>query len=184
MKPDFLIDVDEVLGDFVTPALVIVSDVLKRPWGLDDCPDDNWDMFATLSKDEKLDVFSRMNDAGFCVSLKVTPGSQDFIRELQARRNVYAVTAPHHGSLYWVPERYAWLGDHFGIDRKHVIHTDAKYLCKGKEFLDDNPGHVQRWKERHPEGDGMLWSTTHNKRLKGHDELRVHSWEEVLRRAV
>lgn len=181
---DFLIDVDEVLGDFVTPAVVFVVDVLGRPWSLDDAPPDNWDIFSALTKEEKAAVFDRLNDKGFCASLKPTPGSQDFVRELRKRRNVYAVTAPHHSSIYWVPERNQWLGDHFGFDKKHVVHTDSKFLCKGREFLDDNPNHVIRWQERHPEGAGMLWSTKHNHRLKGYDAIRVHSWDEVLQRAV
>lgn len=183
-ESDFLIDVDEVLADFVNAAIPIVSRVLGRAWGLADCPDDNWDMFAVLTDDEKAQVFERLNDRFFCSSLKPTAGSQDFIRELRTKRNVYALTAPHHGSFYWVVERNQWLGDHFGFDKKHVVHTDAKFLCKGSEFLDDNPNHVARWQGRHPEGHGMLWSTAHNKRLQGHDALRVHSWAEVLRRAV
>jgi 5'(3')-deoxyribonucleotidase len=180
MKPDFLIDVDEVLADFVSPAMVLISEVLGRPWGLADAPLDQWDMFAALTQEEKAAVFSRLNDQGFCASLKPTLGSQDFVEELHQHCDVYAVTAPHHGSFYWVPERNEWLGDIFGIDRKHIIHTDAKYMCKGAYFLDDNPQHVLRWKQRHHDGRGMLWSTTHNQRLKGHEDIRVHSWEEVL----
>lgn len=181
MKPDFLIDVDEVLADFVNPALAIVSRVLGRPWGLDEAPDDTWDMFAILDKDQHAKVFGHMNAQGFCASLQPTPGSQDFIRELRKYRNIYAVTAPHHSSFYWVSERNRWLSDFFDIDKKHVVHTDAKQLCAGNDFLDDNPDHVRRWKARHPTGRAMMWSTLHNKRLKGHEDLRVHSWEEVLR---
>jgi len=179
--PDFLIDVDEVLADFVTPALVIVSEVVGRPWGLEDATSDQWDMFAVLSPEEKAAVFLRMNEKGFCAGLQPTPGSQDFVRELRKYRNVYPVTAPHHDSLYWITERNQWLGEHFGIDRKHVIHTNSKHICQGQEFLDDNPDHVRRWQGSHPNGRGMLWSTSHNQRLKGHEDIRVYAWEEVLR---
>lgn len=184
MLLDFLIDVDEVLADFVGASVPIVSLVLGRPWGFDDFPDDNWNMFSALTEDELVAVFDQLNQRWFCSNLKVLPGAQDFVKELRKHRNVYAVTAPNHSSDYWVRERNAWLGDHFGIDRGHIVHTDAKHVCQGAEFLDDNPGHVRRWADRHPNGKGMLWSTAHNHRLKGHDELRVHSWDEVLRRVV
>lgn len=182
MKPDFLIDVDEVLADFVNAAIPVISQVLQRPWSLDEASVDNWDMFAVLTPETKRDVFQILNARGFCSSLQPTPGAQDFIRELRQYRNVYALTSPQH-SPFWVYERNQWLGDHFGFDPKHTINTEAKYMCVGQEFLDDNPVHIERWKARH-KGAGMLWSTVHNRRMKGHDELRVNSWDEVLKRVT
>lgn len=177
---DLLVDVCEVLADFATPALVVVSEVMGRPWGLGDAPKDNWDLFAELDEEQKAKAFAKFSVKGYCLSLEPKDGAKDFIQEARKLANVYAVTSPMHDSPFWVYERTQWLRDHFGFDRKHIVHTDAKYLCHGDAFLDDNPGHVMRWKERHPDGLGMMWSTTHNARLKGYEELRVHSWEEVL----
>ena len=181
MKPDFLIDVDEVLADFVGPAAEIVAEVLGRPWGLHETADDNWDMFAKLTDEQKAQVLVKTNAKGFCAGLKPKDGALDFVRSLRRRCNVYAVTSPQH-SPHWVFERTEWLEDFFEFDRNHVVHTDAKFLCRGDFFLDDNPNHVQRWSERHtPGGYGMLWTTSHNQKLKGHDKLRVYSWDEVLK---
>lgn len=184
---DFLIDVDEVLADFVNPAAEIISKLQGRTWTLDDAPTDNWDMFSNLEPDVLKGVFEAMNGQGFVAKLQPTPGSQDFVRELRKKCNVYALTAPHHTSAWWVLERNIWLGDLFGIDRKHVVHTDAKYLCRGDFFLDDRHDHVTRWIARHPDKSGLWWGTKHNQRLlkSGLElptHLRVSAWDEVLQR--
>lgn len=182
---DFLIDVDEVLADFATPASHILSRLMGRPWSFDDAPLDEWDMFANLEPDIKEGIYAAMDGQGFARSLVPVPGSQDFIRELRKHCNVYALTAPHHTSPWWVLERNLWLAEHFGFDKKHIVHTEAKYLCRGDFFLDDHPGHVNRWSERHP-GMGLWWGTRHNERLlRGPLKLpehRVSTWEEVLQR--
>ncbi len=183
---DFLIDVDECLADFATPASALVSRFLGRPWSFDEAPIDDWDMFGGLEPEIKTAVHAAMDMQGFAGSLKPIPGSQDFVRELRKHCNVYALTAPHHTSAWWVLERNVWLGDLFGIDKRHIVHTDAKYLCRGDYFLDDHPGHVTRWSARHP-GEGFWWATKHNaRRLRGPMQLpmerRVSTWDEVLAR--
>lgn len=177
--PRFLIDCDEVLADFVTPACQVVSEVLGRPWGLDDAPSDDWDMFRDLDRAVMREADAIMNAKGWCAALEVHPGAQDFVKTLQKLCDVYVCTSPMH-SDFWVKERDLWLAEHFGIDRSHIIHTAAKYVCGADFFLDDKPSHVQKWKKEHSEGHGMLWSTAHNKRLEGFEDIRVHSWEEVL----
>ena len=123
-----------------------------------------------------------MGTEGFAASLEPAEGSIDFIRDLRKLANVYVVTSPNH-SRHWVYDRTEWLRDHFGFDPKHVVHTHAKALCVGDFFLDDSPDHVMRWRAKHPGKDGMWWSTLHNRRLViGDPSLRVHSWDEVLKR--
>lgn len=183
---DFLIDVDEVLADFAGPASQILSSLLGRPWTFDDAPLDDWDMFGALDPTTKEGICAAMNAPGFASSLAPVSGAQDFIRELRKHCNVYALTAPHHTSPWWVLERNIWLGDNFGFDKRHIVHTEAKYLCRGDFFLDDHPGHVNRWSVRHP-GEGLWWATKHNARLlRGPLALpldrRVTTWEEVLAR--
>lgn len=88
---------------------------------------------------------------------------------------------PMH-SRHWVFERTEWLKEHFDIDLRHVIHTSSKYLVHGDVFLDDKPDHVEGWRREHPNGLAMLWHTS-NTRTLGMDDLRVKSWDEVVKRS-
>jgi len=179
MRPRFLVDVDEVLADFQTPAF----EAIKRLTGKTYTPGDFlvWDIFSVLSETELGVVFEELERPGFCTSLKPTPGAIDAIRELQGFMEVFAVTSPQH-NRHWVYERTEWLNEHFKIDKRHVVHTAAKHVVRGAAFLDDNPEHVDHWAHEHPDGLAMLWHIQNTRNL-GQGLLRVHSWAEVIDRA-
>jgi len=48
--------------------------------------------------------------------------------------------------------------------------------------LDDNPENVIAWKKTHPQGEAMLWTTDHNRRITLGSEFRVFGWDEVIDR--
>lgn len=178
------LDVDEVLADFVSPAVALISAVLGRPWILDEeASRTQWDIFAEMDPEVRAAVFAEIGRPGFANNLQPIPGSQDFVRELRKHREVLIVTAPFP-SPSWEADRNAWLGDHFGIPESAIRHARKKDEFAADEYLDDHPIHVIDWRAAHPKGHGMLWSTAHNKRLSGYDHLRVHSWDEVLRHVI
>ena len=172
-----LIDVDEVLADFQTPVLKVMSqlfgsDVRKEHFK-------TWDIFENLTKEQVQSVFSHINVTGFCSALEPTPGSQDAIEKLKGLGDVYIVTSPVLSSPTWVHERSEWLWRYFSIPSKHVIHTSAKYLVRGNALLDDRPDHIRNWKTENPEGLGMMWHIPNTAELP-HDDIRVKSWQEVI----
>lgn len=172
---EILVDVDEVLGDFQTPALDIMEEVTGRRYQLEDFKE--WDMFATLSKEELKLVLDRIKLPGYALNLQPTPGSQEFIQELSKLGKVYIVTTPFN-SPTWVGERTEWLWKHFGIPSKRVVHTGAKYLVRGRALLDDKPEHIDNWSARHPGELALLW---HNPTTRHLDHPhRVHTWADVL----
>jgi len=184
IRPVFLIDVDQVLADFVPPAIEAMSQVLGRPWSLDEAPPDEWDMFTVLSEKEQEAVDAIIDAPGWCSALKPIEGSREAVEELRRHSDVYVVTAHRRKAREWVYERERWLVEHFGFDRGHIVHTGAKYLISGGYFLDDHPGKVVDWTVCNPRGVGMVWSTEHNRRLKGFDAYRVYSWQEVINKVV
>jgi 5'(3')-deoxyribonucleotidase len=177
----FLLDVDEVLANFVESAIKIVSEVLGRPWSLAEAPPGQWDMFAGLSQSDYEAVYTSMNEKGYCSALQPLPGSQDAVHRLQELCDVFAVTTPHH-SRNWTFERTNWLYHKYNIPFDRIIYTEAKYVCLGDFLLDDSSPQVLRWKEHHPEGEAMLWTTENNSRVQGLEALRVGSWDEVIQR--
>lgn len=175
MQEPVLVDVDEVLGDFQTPALDIIAEVTGRRYQLEDFT--TWDIFEVLTKEEADTVFACLKQQGFASRMVPTPGSQDFIRELSKMAKVYIVTSPFP-SLTWVGERTQWVRDHFGIPSKQVVHTAAKYLVRGRALLDDKPEHTESWLKANPGELAMLWHI-HNTRNIAHPN-RVKTWDEVL----
>lgn len=173
-----LVDVDEVLADFQTPVLKLMTRILGRQIRADDF--EVWDCFSLLSEKERKRVFSKIEKPGWCASLAVKPGVGEALGELRELVDVYAVTSPFH-SPTWVHERNAWLVDNLGFTRAQIVHTSAKYLCEGDAFLDDNPDHTKHWREEHPGGLCMLWHIPNTRKL-GFDDIRVRSWDEVLAR--
>jgi 5'(3')-deoxyribonucleotidase len=171
-----LIDVDEVLLDFQTPAFAI----LEKHCGRKLTPYDYevWDMFSLFSEKEKATVFAEIEKPGFCRGLKPTPGACQFMEEARDLVDVFAVTSHFH-SPTWVHERDASLKEFFAFKKQEIVHTSAKFLIQGDFFLDDNPGHVSAWMEENPTGVAMLWHIP-NTRTLGMDDIRMKSWDQVI----
>jgi 5'(3')-deoxyribonucleotidase len=174
----FLFDADEVLFDFQSACF----DILRKFNGRVLTADDYlvWDFFVELTTEEKAHVRAEVSKPGFCRNLKPLGWAQDAVTTIRELVDVYAVTSPWD-SPTWVYERNEALKEHFGIDKKHIVQTSAKYLVRGDFFLDDNPDHVTHWASEHPHGVAMLWHIPNTRKL-GHEEFRVRSWAEVLDR--
>ncbi len=178
----FLIDVDDVLTDFVGRMSPIVSGILDREWSYDELSKDEWDLFTILSKVQRDALFAIMERPGFCATFNPAPGAQAAVRTLREMGcEMFAVTAPNY-SPFWVSERTHWLEQFFQIPADHVVHTHAKYLVSGDFFLDDRPSHVREWEKHNPQGVPMLWTTPHNQRAEGFDDVRVFCWDHVWAR--
>ncbi len=178
VRKRLLCDVDEVLADFQTPMCEARFDLYGRRAHPEDC--EGWDCFSIMTDYERRGVFATICRPGWCAGLQPKPGAQDAIQELRGICDVYAVTSHFAGAPTWVHERDAWLRDHFGFERRHIIHTSAKFMVKGDALLDDNPNHVRQWLAEHP-GLGMLWHIPNTRKL-GYDDIRVRSWAEVIER--
>jgi 5'(3')-deoxyribonucleotidase len=176
MKPRFLVDCDEVLADFQTPAFEVIRNLIGRSYKPEDFQ--VWDIFNGLSDGELIAVGDAIERPGFCTSLQPTPGAIEAIREIREFAEVYVVTSPQH-NRHWVYERTEWLMKHFKFKKTHIIHTAAKYMVRGHAFLDDKPEHVDHWAHENPEGLAMLWHIPNTRNL-GQGLLRVKTWPEVI----
>lgn len=180
MKPRFLLDVDQVLTPFVDRLLPIIQGVLGRPWHWSELPNTEWNMFSVLTPWQLKAVEAIMAQPGFCSTFQADPNAWHAVCELHKLCEVFAVTAPAKGA-HWIPERTLWLQDKFTIPSDRIIYTEAKSVISGDFFLDDHPHNVTAWAQEHPNGVPMLWTTDHNRRLRGPaDEYRVEGWANVL----
>lgn len=174
-----LIDVDEVLADFQTPAF----ELLEKHCGRKLAPEDYevWDMFSLFTPEEKKVVFAEIEKPGFCESLKPKHGAAIAVDKLRDMVDVVAVTSHFRTSPTWVFERDKWLAQYFAFKGAEIIHTSAKACVVGEYFLDDNPTHVGLWQNEHPAGIAMLWHIPNTRKL-GMDDIRMKSWDDVIAR--
>src|SRR5271154_958216 len=175
MRKRFLVDADEVLADFKTPLFQIASDLFGLTLRAEDC--DVWDLFTLFTEEQRVEVCKVIDQPGWCSSMEPKPGAQAAITRIRDFMDVYCVTS-HWPSPTWVHERDNWLIKLFGFSRKQIVHTSAKFLCKGDAFLDDHPDHVTSWLKEHPEGSGMLWHIPNTSKYPNVGHLRVHTWDE------
>ncbi len=81
-------------------------------------------------------------------------------------------------------EREQWLEANFGFHHKQIVHTSAKYLCKGDVLIDDKPDNLILWAAEHPDGLALLWNQSYNNKETAAGLTRVHGWPEVLGRIL
>jgi 5'(3')-deoxyribonucleotidase len=172
-----LVDTDEVLADFGTPALRLMSHILDREVTRDSFT--KWDLFEDLSKEEVDRLFSHFNCAGFCSDLEILEGAKEGVAELQKLGDVYVVTSPIYSSPTWTHERNAWLYKHFGIPSKKVVHTSAKYMIRGDVLLDDRPDNLHVWMAENPRGLPLLWHIPNTSSISTQG-VRVRTWDQVV----
>lgn len=178
-RPRFLLDCDQVLGDFVTPTLSFINERLGTEYTINDIHDYN--VFASLHAIHLEDAFDDMLDAGgWCKSIPVLPDAKEAVERLKTIGDVYVVTAPHHSKL-WVSERFAWLHEHFNLSRSNVAPVKSKFIVDGDMLLDDHDHHLVHWHNERPDKLALLWNYPWNVQFDMSGIDRVFNWEDVFR---
>lgn len=184
-KPIVLLDVDGVLGDFLTPAYAIA----KEHFGIDKVAEDQdvWDMaeFLGLSKEQEKEFFEHIKKPGFHDVIKPYAESIEGVRALHAIANVHILTSPMFGKT-WCSERWDWLYQHYGIKSANVTHSHQKQYVFGHALIDDKPMTIEKWVARHRRdyGVGILWHQRYNAVASIRDISGVvvaKSWDDVLK---
>lgn len=190
----FLVDVDGVLGDFTTAFLKHANAIAGTHYQHDDVTE--WDLCALPKlREVESDIWGTVGRPGFARTLQPYPGAVDAVRELQKLGEVFVVTSPlwvhegeagrddQHGRTFCY-DRVKWLGEHFGIDAKHVIFGYHKHLVEGSALIDDRVENVERWLEAHGgkrDTAAILWAQLYNEHGKQHPRmLRTNDWEDAL----
>jgi 5'(3')-deoxyribonucleotidase len=175
-----LLDCDEVICDYCTPALAFV---LER-FGVhtDTAQLETWDIFQSLSLEQRSTFEEEFYCEGRCAAMIPYPGAVEAVQELRRHAEVVVVTRPPRHTRHWVHERTLWLIEQFGFDHETIVHTWAKHLVVGDMLIDDNPENVIKWQAYHPRGAGLLWATPNTDRIAACDGFRVRTWDEVIAR--
>lgn len=145
MNKPILVDCDGVITNMSRSVLALAH---ERSIALDKTEDDitNWEYTISLEwREANVAITDAIRDREFAYRMHPYPGAFLALRKLEARfgkENVLICTSPWNAE--WASQRYSWLQDFAGVDRKRVIMCSAKQWISG--FLIDD--HVDNFKGR------------------------------------
>jgi len=146
----------------------------NRHFGEQITPDDlegKW-LWDVASTDRHSVIESQMRSEDFFAVLEVMPEAQRVMRRLQMNFEVYIATAAMEVPTSF-EQKFHWLERHFPfIPPSHIVYCGDKGILRADYLIDDNPHQLRRF-----HGEGILFSSPHNLRVKGFK--RVKDWLEV-----
>lgn len=114
-----------------------------------------------------------LQEKGFFAGLPVIPGSQEGIRELMERYDVFIVTAAMEFRASF-EDKFDWLQEHFPfIHWKNIVFCGDKSIIEADYMIDDHAFNLERFRGR-----GLLFTASHN--IEETRFTRVNNWEEVM----
>ena len=122
--------------------------------------------------ERRLELRAFLDAEDFFEDLAVMPGSQDVLKDLSARFEIFiatqAMTVPNS-----LGPKYRWLQRHFPfIPPTHYVFCGNKSILRADYLIDDLPRNLERF-----EGQGILYSAPHNLSVSGF--VRVGNWQQV-----
>jgi 5'(3')-deoxyribonucleotidase len=138
IKPTVLLDVDGVLADFAGALLDWAGPQYTRDHLSE------WDLTKALGLADRQSEFDAVaGEPGFCESLPLLDGAQDFVEDLRLVADIVVVTSPYSAAKLWTYDRLIWLERHFKITKHDVIFAKRKHLVRGDVMIDDGPHNVE-----------------------------------------
>lgn len=181
-RPVILFDADGFLLDFITPALSVANEIIRKqsyyhdtrgdyveiktkkpfvPYTINDLP--SWDIFDTIGKEHERACYLEYEKPGWCASIEPYPEAVEGMHEAKKMADVVVVTSPLH-SPTWCHERVQALNKYFDIPRWDIIFAARKTLVMGRMLVDDRPSHAEAWALEHgAHGLGVVWDQPYNR---------------------
>ena len=173
----YVFDVDGVVADFVSSALVHINDLIGTSYRPDDVT--MWAMESMLPDHMRQQFFDKLSTPGFCRNLGQFHDAVAVIRELQDTGHEVVFATSPWSSDTWINERTAWLHERFGPVDVHHLHD--KTSVSGDVFVDDKPSHIVAWAAANPQGWAYLMNRPYNQEpLVAQNSSRIYRLEELL----
>lgn len=162
------IDMDEVIADVMPKFLQLY----EQQFGQRLQREDYWGKKIYQIPGAEY-IRDTLYEKGFFAGLPVMPGSQEGIRELMERYEVFIVTAAMEFRNSF-EDKYDWMREHFPfVHWKNIVFCGDKRIVQADYMIDDHPSNLEQF-----QGEALLYTSTHNiheKRFR-----RVNNWEEVM----
>jgi 5'(3')-deoxyribonucleotidase len=129
-------------------------------------------LWEIVAADRHEIIDAHMCSEDFFEAMSVIPESQRVMRRLQMNYEVFIATAAMEIPTSF-QQKFRWLAKHFPfIPASHIVYCGDKSILRADYLIDDNPRQLRRFS-----GEGILYSSPHNARVKGYK--RVKDWLEV-----
>ena len=164
------IDMDEVMADTMTRYL----DLYNADFNMDLTPSyfHGRRIFDVIPEEHREKAFIYFEQESFFASIEVMPGSQEVIRALQERYDVFVSTAAMDVPCSF-SAKYHWLQKHFPfIPTSNIVFCGDKSIVAADYLIDDDPRHFVHFR-----GEGILFTAGHNVHETRY--RRVNSWTEA-----
>jgi 5'(3')-deoxyribonucleotidase len=166
------IDMDEVIADTLGELLVRYNRQFDAALTKDDLAGRRF--YQMIPESHRPAIHEMFRDGEIFAELPVIEGSQEVIRRLQERYEVFITTAAMD-----VPSSFAakfrWLAEHFpNIPPSHIVFCGDKSVLGVDYLIDDNSRHFERLT-----GEGILYTAPHNVHETAY--RRVNDWAELER---
>lgn len=173
-KPRIAIDMDEVIAD----PLAKFIDLYRRDYGVE-IPAElapGKEIFQLVPEHLNRKWYDYINEPGFFRDLPVITGSQETLKALQEKYEVYIVSAAmqFRNSLI---DKYDWLNEHFDfISWKNIVFCGDK-IIDADIIIDDRIKNFASFKGR-----ALLFTSPHNELITEYE--RVNTWKEVAEKLL
>lgn len=160
---------DEVIADFQLKHLNLYNDNFNELLSIEELHGTRlWDLRPHLAKE----ILAYVDDPTYFRDLNVIEESQQVIRELDQRYEIFIVTAAmEHPSSFTA--KYEWLKEHFPfLSDNNFVFCGDKSIIRADYLIDDSPKNLKQFL-----GQGLLFTAPHN--IYETEYIRVHNWKEV-----
>ena len=166
------VDMDEVIADTYQAHIDLYNNKYNANLKKEDClGSEVWQM---VPPEHQSYVRNHANERGFFADLEVMKDSQEVLRELQSKYDVYIASAAMQFKTS-LEEKAEWLDLHFPfIPWQNRILCGHKHILKGDVLIDDRSYNLEAF-----DGRGIQYSSPHNSNTKGFD--RADTWQEVAK---
>ena len=164
------VDMDEVMADALAERLLRYN----RHYGerITTADLEGKMLWDVVSVDRHWALDNDLRSPDFFEVLQVMPESQRVMQRLQMNYEVFIATAAMEVPTSF-QQKFRWLEQHFPfIPASHIVYCGDKGILRADYLIDDNPRQLRRF-----EGEGILFSSPHNRGVKGY--RRVKNWLEV-----
>ena len=164
------VDMDEVMADTLAEHLRRYNQAFDEEVKVDDLVGKGLWEITPLDRQLQLRAFLDAED--FFEDLPLMPDSQQVLKDLSARFEIYIATQAMAVPNSLGP-KYRWLQRHFSfIPPTHYVFCGNKSILRADYLIDDLPRNLQRF-----EGQGLLYSAPHNLTATGF--VRMNNWQDV-----
>ena len=179
MERTLLLDMDGVLADFDAGFCVVWASVCPDGPQLDQLNRKSPKIAEEFPSPYREKAERLFRSKGFYRSLPLVRGAKNILDQLsQASFDVWICTRPHEQHRFCVPEKYAWVETHYGVEwTRRIIMTRDKTMVRGDLLLDDLPeipgNYAPTW--RH-----ILFDAPYNRHIEHLPRISWRNWRSVL----